>query len=67
MKYIVKRAHQGDKWYDEGDTRDVREGDVAHLVARGVLEPVSGKAAKKAVEAPKNKAVTAPKNKAAPE
>lgn len=67
MKYIVKRAHQGDKWYAEGDERVAREGDVGHLVARGVLEPVGGKAKKKAVSAPKNKAVTAPQNKAASE
>ena len=59
MKYTVKRAHQGDKWYSEGDEREAKEADVAHLVG-SVLEPVKTKA-----EPPvKNKAVSAPKNKA---
>lgn len=62
MKYTVKRAHQGDQWYNEGDEREAREGDVQHLVDRGVLEPA---AEKKAAQKPKNKAVeSAPKNKA---
>lgn len=37
MKYIVKRAHQGDKWYAEGEVREAEPRDVAHLVANGVL------------------------------
>lgn len=62
MKYIVKRAHQGDHWYNEGDEREAREADVQHLVDRDVLEPASEK---KAAAKPKNKAVeSAPKNKA---
>lgn len=60
MKYTVKRAHQGDKWYAEGDERELKEADAQYLVERGVLEPVEEKAEPKA----KNKAVSAPKNKA---
>lgn len=37
MEYIVKRPHQGDKWYAEGDRRKADARDVAHLVAAGVL------------------------------
>ena len=59
MKFTVLRPHQGDKWYDKDDEREAREGDVAHLVERGVLEKA------KAEPAPKNKAVTAPKTKTA--
>lgn len=39
MKYIVKRPHQGDKWYSEGANREAPAQDVAHLVANGVLVP----------------------------
>lgn len=56
--YTVMRAHQGDKWYAEGDEREADENYVAHLVERGVLQ-------EKAAPKPKNKAVqSAPKNKA---
>lgn len=58
MKYLVTRAHQGDKWYAEGDTREADERDVRHLIERGIL--VEQKAEPKV----KNKAVRAPKNKA---
>lgn len=37
MEYKVKRPHQGDKWYDVGDTRDAKPNSVAHLVASGTL------------------------------
>lgn len=37
MEYTVKRSHQGDKWYDEGDTREANPADVGHLVQKGVL------------------------------
>lgn len=60
MKYTVKRAHQGDQWYDEGDEREAKEADVQHLVDKGVLVPAGEKAEPK----PKNKAAPAPKNKA---
>lgn len=64
MQYVVTRAHQGDRWYDVGDTRIARQADVADLVERGVLVPASIEA--KAIRrAPKNKAVkAAPANKA---
>lgn len=39
MKYVVKRPHQGDKWYCEGADREALAQDVAHLVANGVLVP----------------------------
>ena len=61
MKFRVLRQHQGDKFYNAGDEREANEGDVAHLVKSGVLEPLKSKAEPK----PKNKAVqSAPKNKA---
>jgi len=71
MKFTVLRAHQGDRWYDEGDTREARKLDVAHLLARGTLGPHNPDAqqktpAKKAqAKAPANKAQgNAPANKA---
>jgi hypothetical protein len=61
MKYLVKWAHQGDKHYDRGDTREATEHEVRHLVKRGVLEEIKPKAA-----APvKNKAEPAVQNKSA--
>lgn len=60
MKYIVKRPHQGDQWYAEGDERELKEADAQYLVERGVLAPAEEKAEPKA----KNKAVSAPRNKA---
>ncbi|MCA0963288.1 hypothetical protein [Salipiger bermudensis] len=62
MKFTVLRPHQGDKWYDEGDEREAREADVAHLVERGVL--AQAKPQKKAEPAAKNKARQVPSNKA---
>ncbi len=49
MKYTALRAHQGDKWYAEGDEREASPSDVAHLVASGTLvekkaAPVNNKA-----------------------
>ncbi|UWQ16151.1 hypothetical protein [Jannaschia sp. M317] len=60
MKFEVLRHHEGDRSYVPGDLRDAQEGDVAHLVASGVLRPAG-----KAAQAAANKAVkAAPKNKA---
>ncbi|TDK51143.1 hypothetical protein [Antarcticimicrobium luteum] len=42
MRYIVKRPHQGDRWYAEGAVREADEREVAHLVANGVLMPDGG-------------------------
>lgn len=39
MEYKVLRPHQGDKWYAQGDPREAKEADVAHLVKAGVLKP----------------------------
>lgn len=58
MKYIVKRAHLGDKPYAVGDLREADPTDVAHLVRSGLLVE------QKAEPAPKNKAAPIAKNKA---
>jgi len=58
--YRVARRHFGDRWYDEGETREALPADVAHLVPH-VLEPVI----KKAEPAPKNKADAGRKTKTA--
>ena len=61
MKYRVMRQHFGDRLYQDGEERDASEGDVAHLVANGVLEPIKAKAE----PAVQNKAEPAVRNKAA--
>lgn len=58
--YEVIRQHLGDRLYMPGDVREVNQGDVAHLVANGVLKPVRAKAG----PAPANKAAPKPQNKA---
>jgi hypothetical protein len=45
IKFKVLRRHLGDKAYEEGDEREANAGDVAHLVAAGVLEAPENKAA----------------------
>lgn len=65
MKYIVKRPHQGDQWYNEGDTREADPRDVAHLVARGVLVlPQEGEAAETPEVPEGSKASPVPETKA---
>ena len=65
MKYIVKRPHQGDQWYNEGDAREADPRDVAHLVARGVLVlPEEGEAAEAPEDPEDSKASPAPETKA---
>ncbi|WP_298494516.1 hypothetical protein [uncultured Maritimibacter sp.] len=67
--YIVKRPHQGDRWYDQGDERVAHPGEVDHLVAAGVLVESGaedGADDKKAKKAPKNKAAPKPANQAVP-
>lgn len=59
--FKVLRQHLGDKPYDENDTREANEADVAHLVKNGVLEPIKAKT-ERPVE---NKAEPAVRNKAA--
>lgn len=60
MKYRVLRPHDGDKFYNVGDTREGNENELKHLVPR-TLEPIKGKAEG---AASKNKALrAAPKNK----
>ena len=58
MKYLVNRAHEGDKWYPRGSIREARENDVAHLVDRGTLEKMAAK--------PLNKAAYVAETKSAP-
>lgn len=60
-EYRVLRQHEGDRFYNEGDTRTAAAGDVKHLIPN-VLEEI-GPAAEP-VEAPKEKAEPAPDNKA---
>ncbi|WP_299938587.1 hypothetical protein [uncultured Pelagimonas sp.] len=78
MEYLVKRPHEGDKWYNPGDIREANPQTVKHLVDRGVLvvkpadeDPVETvkqavvKAAdKKAKAKPENKAAQVPADKA---
>ncbi len=42
--FKVQRQHLGDKMYLPGDERTADRKEVAHLIAKGVLEPVKGKA-----------------------
>lgn len=59
--YEVLRQHLGDKMYMPGDSREVAQGDVQHLINNGVLREVKAKAE----PALSNKAEkAAPKNKA---
>lgn len=60
--YLVKRAHEGDRLYAEGETRQASEADVRHLVPH-VLEEI-GTLDAKAEKRPRNKAKgPAPANK----
>jgi hypothetical protein len=60
MEYRVLRPHDGDKFYNIGDTREGNESELKHLVPL-TLEPITEA---KAEKAPLNKAVkAAPKNK----
>lgn len=61
-RYRVLRAHDGDRWYDVGDTREAVEAEVAHLVPL-TLQPV-GNAAIKQEPAPANKKAAPLANKA---
>lgn len=66
MKYLVKRPHQGDQWYGEGDEREADARDVAHLVAAGVLVPSEEQDAEEAPGEPQeSKASTVPETKQA--
>ncbi len=78
MEYLVKRPHEGDKFYNPGDIREANPQTVKHLVDRGVLvvkpadeepvdavkKPVTKAADKKAKATPENKAALAPSDKA---
>ena len=47
MEYKVMREHEGDKYYAEGDVREISEIDAKHLVVIGVLQPIDA-----AIESP---------------
>lgn len=57
MQYTVIRAHLGDKWYNEGDPRELSEAAAQHLIGK-VLIPAS--------PVPHNKAAHASETKASP-
>lgn len=68
QKFKVLRRHDGDREYHEGDIREARAADVAHLVP-GVLFPLGDGAEAKsgevgAADAPKAKKKAAPKKAA---
>lgn len=54
--YTVARAHIGDRDYAVGDTRTANDGEVAHLVANGVLVEVKAERAPESKRAPKEPA-----------
>ncbi|WP_042954174.1 hypothetical protein [Rhizobium leguminosarum] len=58
IAYTVLRSHEGDKFYAEGDIRELSAADAKHLVDLGVIKLL------KAEPKPKNKAEATPKNKA---
>ncbi len=55
VTFNVLRRHEGDRLYDEGDTREAVPADVAHLVTGGVLKKAEAKTANKAEPALTNK------------
>lgn len=62
--YKVLRRHEGDRFYEEGDTREGTAAELGHLVPN-VLELIGPVKAEKAEAKPKNKALpAAPANKA---
>ena len=63
MNYDVRREHQGDRFYRQGDTRTADPSMVAHLVRSGVLVEAA-KGGRKAEPKPDNKAEPKPANKA---
>jgi hypothetical protein len=62
------RRHIGDRFYEEGDAREAKAEEVAHLVRAGVLKVAGNKpdhgARKKAQPRPRNKAEPKLANKA---
>ncbi|WP_181892965.1 hypothetical protein [Falsiruegeria mediterranea] len=70
MEYKVVRPHQGDKWYDVGDTREAKPISVAHLVASGTLvdpsadDGAASSEGEKSAPAVENKSDTPASNKA---
>jgi hypothetical protein len=67
LKWKVLRRHEGDRMYEEGDTREGTQAELGHLSPK-VLELIGAAEAnvEKAEAAPLNKAEPAPQNKAEP-
>lgn len=61
--YKVLRSHEGDKFYSDGDTRELSAADAKHLVDLGVLKEIAE--GEKMEGAPQNKAEKPAKNKEA--
>lgn len=65
LKWKVLRRHEGDRMYEEGDTREGTAAELGHLEGK-VLELIGPIKAAKAEKAPLNKAEgAAPVNKVA--
>lgn len=56
VTFNVLRRHEGDKLYEEGDTREAVVAEVGHLIGLGVLEKADTHARNKAEPAAANKA-----------
>ena len=59
MKYRVKREHEGERFYNVGDERELDEVTATQLVRLGVLEAIEAKPE----SAPQNKATKPEKTK----
>ena len=59
MKYRVKREHEGERFYNVGDERELDEATATQLVRLGVLEAIEVKPE----AAPLNKATKPEKTK----
>ncbi|MBR1193231.1 hypothetical protein [Bradyrhizobium sp. AUGA SZCCT0160] len=75
MKFKVLRRHEGDRMYEEGDTREGTQAELGHLVPKVLellgpadrpLDPAKPAEPVKAEPAPLNKSEPAPANKAEP-
>jgi len=68
ITYRVVRRHEGDRMYEEGETRTGTKAELGHLVPNVLAEVVTQKKPEakpetKAEPAPSNKAERAPRNK----
>jgi hypothetical protein len=64
ITYRVVRRHEGDRMYEEGETRTGTKAELGHLVPNVLVEmEAEAKPQTKAEPAPSNKAEPAPRNK----